>query len=150
MTTSPDIPEMPDMPTDEKLVQDMLGAIDAEKLSTLRFRFSTYQQHDPEFPTAVLAYITGQLGMVVWNLDVGQQNDYHVHPSTEHVHILLEGEFEYQLGDEPPFRCSVGEAVMVPAGVPHGIRNVGDVPASYLAVTSPGPYEKIRLARPAS
>ena len=41
-----------------------------------------------------------------------------------------------------------GQAVMVPEKVPHGIRNVGTVPASYFAVTSPGDYEKVLVDRP--
>jgi quercetin dioxygenase-like cupin family protein len=142
------VPDLPDMPHDEKLVADLLGTIDPNDLASLKFSFSRYQQFDDAFPTAVLAYVAGQLGVVVWNLSPGQENDYHVHPSTEHLHIFLEGECEYQLGDQPPFRVGVGDAVMVPAEVPHGVRNVGAGRASYAAVTSPGPYEKVRRERP--
>ena len=76
-----------------------------------------------------------------------KQNDYHMHPTTEHLHIIIEGECEYTLGDRPPVITRTGDAVMVPAGIAHGIRNVGDKRASYVAVTSPGPYEKVRVER---
>ncbi|WP_139805207.1 cupin domain-containing protein [Mycobacterium intermedium] len=42
-----------------------------------------------------------------------------------------------------PVVVRVGQAVMVPAGIPHGIRNVGTQRCSYLAVTGPGEYQKV-------
>ena len=145
MTTMPEIPELPD---DEKVVAELAGDINPADLGSLIFPLSRYQQFDDKMPTVVLGYVTGQVGMCVWNLQPGQANDFHVHPTTEHMHIVIEGECEYTLGDHPPTRIGVGDAVMVPAGIPHGIRNVSDKRMSYLAVTSPGPYEKIRVERP--
>lgn len=117
---------------------------------SLVFSMSTYQEFDSQSPTAVLASATTDLGLIMWNLSPGQENDYHVHPKTEHLHIIVEGEVEYTLGDFPARTMKVGEAVLVPAGIPHGIRNVSDAPASYLAVAgmTSGDYEKIRLDRP--
>jgi hypothetical protein len=37
---------------------------------------------------------------------------------------------------------------MVPAQVAHGIRNTTSQRASYVAIVSPGPYEKVRMERP--
>ncbi|MCV6977603.1 cupin domain-containing protein [Mycobacterium bourgelatii] len=42
-----------------------------------------------------------------------------------------------------PVVVRVGQAVMVPAGISHGIRNVGTQRCSYLAVTGPGEYQKV-------
>jgi quercetin dioxygenase-like cupin family protein len=139
---------MPKIPDDEKVVSEVASAIDPDNLPSLIFPLSNYQQFDDKMPTVVLAYLTGQIGMCVWNLEPGQQNDYHVHPSTEHMHIVIEGQCEYTLGDAEPVIIGVGDAVMVPAGVAHGIRNISDKRTSYVAVTSPGPYEKIRVERP--
>ncbi len=139
--------DMPKLPDDEKFVADLLGAINADDLASLVFPLSKYQQFDEKMPTVVPGYI-GQIGMVVWNLEPGQANDYHMHPTTEHLHIIIEGECEYTLGDLPPVITRAGDAVMVPPGIAHGIRNTGDKRASYVAVTSPGPYEKIRVERP--
>ena len=66
------------------------------------FRCPEFQQFDEKLPTVVLGYTAGQIGVCVWNLEPGQQNDYHVHPTTEHLHIFIEGECEYTLGDQPP------------------------------------------------
>jgi quercetin dioxygenase-like cupin family protein len=141
------MPEMPKLPDDENVVADFIGAIDPRNLSSLVFPLSRFQRFDDKLPTVVLGYVTGQIGVVVWNLEPGQENDFHVHPTTEHLHIVIEGECEYTLGDAPPVVIGVGDAVMVPAGVAHGIRNIFDKRASYVAVASPGPYEKIHVER---
>jgi hypothetical protein len=39
---------------------------------------------------------------------------------------------------------------MVPEQIQHGIRNKGTTRASYIAITSPGPYEKVLVDRPAA
>ncbi len=144
MAATPDTSKLPD---DEKVVLDFFGTIDSNNLPSLVFPLSKLQQFDDKMPTVVLGY-SAQLGVVVWNLEPGQANDYHMHPTTEHLHIVIEGECEYTLGDETPVITRAGDAIMVPAGVPPGIRNIGDQRASYVAVTSPGPYEKIRVDRP--
>jgi quercetin dioxygenase-like cupin family protein len=133
----------------EKLVPEMAKDIDRNDLSTLVFDVSKYQVFSPESATVVFTYITGQLGIVVWNLEPGQENDYHLHPTTEHLHVVLEGECEYTLGDSPPVIVKPGQAVMVPEQIPHGIRNLGTTRASYMAITSPGDYEKVLVDRPA-
>ena len=132
----------------EKLVPEMAKDIDRNDLSTLVFDVSKYQVFSPESATVVFTYITGQLGIVVWNLEPGQENDYHLHPTTEHLHVVLEGECEYTLGDSPPVIVKPGQAVMVPEQIPHGIRNKGTTRASYMAITSPGDYEKVLVDRP--
>jgi quercetin dioxygenase-like cupin family protein len=132
----------------ENLVADHATDVNGEDLDTLVFDLSKYQQFSPDAATVVLTYVTGQLGVVVWNLEPGQENDYHLHPATEHLHIVLEGECEYTLADRQPVTVKKGQAVMVPAQVPHGIRNKGDSRASYIAITTPGPYEKVLVDRP--
>ena len=45
--------------------------------------------------------------------------------SAEEILLILEGEAEVSLGDERG-RLSAGEMALVPAMVPHGLRNVGE------------------------
>lgn len=141
------IPNLPEA-KNEILVTDHARDVDAGDLSTLAFSLAKYQRFDDELPTAVLAYVTGQLGVVVWNLEPGQENEYHVHPASEHLHLVIAGTCQYTLGDQPPREATVGDAVMIPAGVAHCIRNLTDQRASYVAIVSPGPYERIVLDRP--
>lgn len=137
-------------PGHERFIPDLVSAMDPSDNKSLVISMSTYQIFDEEAPTAVMAYAADHLGLIMWNLGPGQENDYHVHPATEHLHVLVEGEVEYTLGDGPAVTLKVGDAVMVPAKVPHGIRNVSDKPASYFAIASmkSGPYEKVLVERP--
>lgn len=136
-------------PGDERFIPDLAAAMDRADPPSLFFSMSTYQLFDEQAPTAVLASATTELGLIMWNLAPGQENDYHVHPETEHLHIIIQGEVEYTLGDGPPRTMGVGEAVLVPAGIPHGIRNVSDAPASYFAVGPlSSPYVKTILEWP--
>jgi hypothetical protein len=86
----------------EKIVAEMAKDIDRENPASLVFDLSKYQVYSPESATVVFAYISGQLGMVFWNLEPGQENDYHMHPTTEHLHVVVAGEVEYTLGDPIP------------------------------------------------
>ncbi len=133
----------------EKFVGDFMSAMDPGNPASMVFSMSTYQVFDDEVPTVVMVYAAGSLGIVMWNLLPGQENDYHLHPKMEHLQIVTQGEVEYTIGDGPPVTLAAGEAVLVPPGVPHGIRNVSDAPASYLAVTdaSAGAYEKVIVER---
>lgn len=134
----------------ERFVPDLAGRIDGNDPDSLVVDLSTYQIFDAESAVVTLMYTNiadGGLGIVLWNLEPGQENDFHRHPETEHLHIVIAGEAEYTLADRPPVTVGVGKAVMVPAGVPHGIRNTGTQRCSYLAVTSPGDYQKVLADR---
>jgi quercetin dioxygenase-like cupin family protein len=139
-------------PGHERFIPDLASAMNPNYTKSLAFSMATYQVFDEDAPTAVLAYMaeTSDLGLLMWNLLPGQENDYHMHPASEHLQIVVQGEVEYTLGAEAPLMLKVGDAVMVPAGIPHGIRNLSDEPASYFAVTSTksGSYEKVLVERP--
>ncbi|OBJ51004.1 cupin domain-containing protein [Mycobacterium asiaticum] len=130
----------------ERFVPDLVARIDPTRPESLVVDLATYQMFDPDSAVVTLMYSNiadNGLGIVVWNLEPGQENDFHYHPVTEHLHVIVAGEAEYTIGDRPPVTVGVGQAVMVPANVPHGIRNVGDRRCSYLAINSPGDYQKV-------
>jgi len=131
------------------MISEYRKTVDGSDLSELVLTMSDYQIFSPDMATVVGAP-RGTLvgGIVVWNLEPGQENDYHLHPASEHLQFLLEGELEYSLGDAEPQTVRPGQIVIIPAGLPHGIRNVSDRRATYVAITSPGPYEKILVERP--
>lgn len=79
----------------------------------------------------------------------GQENDYHVHPETEHMQFVVEGELEWTLGGAAPVTVRPGQLVVVPPGVAHGIRNRSQQRATYASINSPAKYEKILVERPA-
>lgn len=128
----------------ERFIDELVGRIDPSNPASLVFRLADYQIFDDEMATVTFVYGgEGLQGIVLWNLAPGQANDYHLHPTSGHLHVMVEGSAEYTLDGGDPITVGVGQAVMVPAGVPHGIRNVGTERCTYLAITSPGPYEKV-------
>ena len=56
----------------------------------------------------------------------------HTHPGEE-VAYILEGTLEYNLEGRSPITLKAGEALFIPAGTPHWVRNVGSGKASELA-----------------
>ena len=56
----------------------------------------------------------------------------HSHPGEEIVYVV-EGELEYQLDGKPPVTLKAGDALFIPNGAVHAVRNVGSGHASELA-----------------
>ena len=56
----------------------------------------------------------------------------HFHPGEEIIYVL-EGSLEYSLDGQPAKVYNAGEALTVPAGVIHAVRNVGTSTATELA-----------------
>ena len=76
----------------ERFVPDLVGRIDAEDPGSLIVDLSTYQVFDTDSAVVTLMYTniaSNGLGIVVWNLEPGQENDFHRHPDTEHIHHQL-------------------------------------------------------------
>ena len=139
---SDDLEESP-----ERLVTDYMRTLGASDLADCVLDMSKYQIFDDEVATAVSAPRGTLGGITVWNLEPGQENDYHRHPENEHYQIVIEGELEFTLGDQDPVLVRPGQIVVIPTNVPHGIRNTSDGRGTYVAFTSPGAYEKV-LVRP--
>ena len=56
----------------------------------------------------------------------------HTHPGEEIIYVL-EGQLEYQVGDQPPVTLKAGDVLFIPAETPHSARNPGSVTGSELA-----------------
>ena len=56
----------------------------------------------------------------------------HTHPGEEIIYIL-EGSLEYQIEGQPTRMCHAGDALTVPAGAVHAVRNAGSGNAAELA-----------------
>ena len=72
--------------------------------------------------------------MVQSRVDIGLEAPLvkHTHPGEEIIYVL-EGSLEYQIEGQPPKTCGAGEALTVPAGVVHAVRNAGTGNAAELA-----------------
>lgn len=56
----------------------------------------------------------------------------HSHPGEEIIYVL-EGSLEYQIEGRPAKTYEAGQALTIPAGMTHGVRNVGSGNAAELA-----------------
>jgi quercetin dioxygenase-like cupin family protein len=66
------------------------------------------------------------------DFDPGYVAPSHTHPGEEIIYVL-EGSLEYQIEGQPPKTFNAGEALTVPAGVVHAVRNAGSGNAAELA-----------------
>ncbi len=71
----------------------------------------------------------------------GARPPLHVHEFDE-VHYVLEGEYEYYEGDQPPRRGGPGTIFHAPRGVTHTYKNVASTNSRLLALFAPGGFEK--------
>jgi quercetin dioxygenase-like cupin family protein len=69
----------------------------------------------------------------------------HTHTREDEAYFVLVGELEVTVGDEA-FILRPGDSLMAPCGIPHQLRNSGDVENQYLLVFSPSGFEEFLRA----
>jgi len=83
---------------------------------------------------------TKHTSMFDWTIPAGFSTGLHVHRVQEETFYVLEGECEWQVGDEQ-VRATPGTYLFLPPGVPHNIANVSKKPARVLMTVSPPGHE---------
>jgi quercetin dioxygenase-like cupin family protein len=83
---------------------------------------------------------TKHTSMFDWTLPARFATGRHVHRVQEETFYVLEGECEWQIGDEL-IRATPGSFVFIPPGVPHNIANATDNPARMIMTVSPPGHE---------
>ncbi len=66
----------------------------------------------------------------------GSRTIPHVHPNTEEIYYILDGTGEMQVDDEAS-PVGPGDAVAIPPGAPHTIRNTGEKTLAFLCCCAP-------------
>jgi quercetin dioxygenase-like cupin family protein len=88
--------------------------------------------------------VTGQdtrhTSMFDWTLPAGFSTGLHVHRVQEETFYVLEGECQWQIGEQQ-IRATPGTYVFIPPGVPHNIANASDKPARMIMTVSPPGHE---------
>ncbi|MCW2861921.1 MAG: cupin [Actinoallomurus sp.] len=79
------------------------------------------------------------LGEVVIN--PGQGHQRHSHPTSDEVLYVIDGEGSQMTNDEEPFIIKAGDAVHIPAGVPHSTMNTGWRTLRLVVTYTPGGEE---------
>ncbi len=60
----------------------------------------------------------------------------HVHPRQTELFVVLEGEYEFVIG-EKRFHAGPGDVALVPPGAPHTFRNAGATPGRFVFMLTP-------------
>jgi len=71
-------------------------------------------------------------------LPPGARTELHLHPRTEEIYYILRGTGRMAVGTEER-QVGPGDGILIPPGMPHTIRNVGDEPLVFLCCCAP-PY----------
>ena len=74
-------------------------------------------------------------------LPFGGATTPHRHPQTEEIYYVLEGQGSMQVGDETR-AVGPGDAIAIPPGALHQIRNIGPVILKFLCCCAPA-YEDV-------
>jgi quercetin dioxygenase-like cupin family protein len=83
---------------------------------------------------------TKHTSMFDWTIPPRFATGLHVHRVQEETFYMLEGECQWQVGDQH-VRATPGTYLFIPPGVPHNIANAGDTPARVLMTVSPPGHE---------
>ena len=83
---------------------------------------------------------TKHTSMFDWTLPPGFSTGLHVHRVQEETFYVLEGECEWQVGDQK-VRARPGTFLFIPPGVSHNIANASDKPARMIMTVSPPGHE---------
>ena len=84
---------------------------------------------------------TRHTSMFDWTISPGFSTGLHVHRVQEETFYVLEGECDWQVGDER-VRATPGTYLFLPPGVPHNIGNTSDKIARVLMTVSPPGHER--------
>jgi quercetin dioxygenase-like cupin family protein len=84
---------------------------------------------------------TKHTSMFDWTLPARFSTGLHVHRVQEETFYVLEGECDWQIGDQR-VGATPGTYVFIPPGVAHNIGNASDKPARVIMTVSPPGHEK--------
>jgi quercetin dioxygenase-like cupin family protein len=93
--------------------------------------------------SSVILAARPELSLLEFEVAPGGQASPHLHRGHSDAFYVLEGELEFQVGEETVTAGS-GSFVLSPAGLVHGFRNVSDAPARALNIHAPGGFVEYR------
>jgi quercetin dioxygenase-like cupin family protein len=96
------------------------------------------RRFDPAKMQKLNLFETPRFFLDVYCLEPGQSQRPHKHDDADKVYAVLEGQVVARVGAES-VALDVGEAVLAPAGVDHGIENAGRDRAAVLVFMAPRP-----------
>ena len=95
----------------------------------------------PEKLQKVNLYETANFFCDVYGLEPGQEQKPHAHEGADKIYYVLAGRGSFLVGGETR-ELGEHQAVLAPAGAPHGVRNPGPGRLTLLVLMSPNPNVK--------
>jgi mannose-6-phosphate isomerase-like protein (cupin superfamily) len=83
----------------------------------------------------------GNFTLIEGVMEPGGDGGLHVHRNEDESMHLLEGSLQVTIGNET-FTLMPGESYFAPRNIPHRLKNLGDVPARALLITTPGSFDE--------
>ena len=104
----------------------------------MKIRVSEHAKFPPDKMAKIALATTPRAQLDLYCLEPGQDQKPHAHDDQDKIYFVLEGRGRVVVGDttEP---LGAGEAVVAPAGTPHGISNDGTGRLTVLVVVTPPP-----------
>ncbi len=104
----------------------------------MKIRVKDRARLDPDKMSKIVLAATDRSQLDLYCVGPGQSQKAHTHDAQDKIYYVLEGGGRFSLGEKEE-RLSAGEALVVPAGVEHGLVNDGPDPLLVLVVVTPPP-----------
>lgn len=104
----------------------------------MKVRVSEHVRFRPDRMARIALAATPRAQLDLYCLEPGQAQAPHAHADQDKVYLVLEGRGEVTVG-EAREALEAGEAVVAPAGVPHGLANPGPARLVAVVVVTPPP-----------
>ena len=104
----------------------------------MKIRVRDLAKFAPDKMAKIALATTERCQLDLYCVAAGQSQKAHTHDDQDKVYYVVEGVGRFSLGGAEQ-RLSAGEALVAPAGVPHGLVNDGPEPLLELVVVSPPP-----------
>ncbi|MBL8029758.1 MAG: cupin domain-containing protein [Candidatus Doudnabacteria bacterium] len=93
-------------------------------------------------PYARTILVRPEFSMVELNVPAGEGPPPHTHTRETEEFIVLQGVFEFYMGNKLPIKLSAGDRLTGPTGIQHHFRNVGESPGQLILCFMPPGCER--------
>lgn len=84
----------------------------------------------------------GELSAILAHHEPGKGPKMHIHYNQDEYAVIIDGLYEFTIGDSPPRQAGPGTVIYVPRGNWHGFTNIGPTKATMLDWTLPGGQDR--------
>jgi mannose-6-phosphate isomerase-like protein (cupin superfamily) len=111
--------------------------VKVETMGSGVFNPGDFYDFSPDEPMIMGVYRDGVdlRHVTIRNFEPGQVTELHTHPENAHCIYIIEGSGIY-LREDMEVPIEAGQFIIVPRGMPHGLRNTGGTRLSYLGVNA--------------